>query len=131
MQVGIATSHHPKLRVCQHRPSVERIDLELSGPYFDRALLLAREAATTVVLGGGEGWEAALEPILTEMANNRVIGVMVGLVLTTLAARAATAAVDAELAVDGVVDPSLEFIAHRAAELIQELLDGVSAAAGS
>jgi hypothetical protein len=104
---------------------VDRIEVQLSGPSFDRALLLAREAVTTVVLAGGAGWEAALEPILTEMANDREMGALVGLVLATLAAGAATAAADAELELDGEHDPPVDSLAGRAAALIEELVDGV------
>jgi hypothetical protein len=110
---------------------VDRIDVEFSGPMFERALLLAREAVTTVVFAGGPGWEAALEPVLTEMANDRAVGALVSLVLTTLAAGAATAAADAELALHGETEPSLNSLAERAVLLIGELLEGVSASASA
>ncbi len=101
--------------------------MQLSGPTFDRALLLAREAVTTVVFAGGRGWEAALEPILTEMANDRAMGALVGLVLATLAAGAAVAAADAELELHGEPDPPIELLSGRATALIEELLEGVGA----
>ena len=119
----------PEEPVCQHRRVVDRIDVEFSGPIFERALLLAREAVTTVVFAGGAGWEAALEPVLTEMANDRAVGALVSLVLTALAAGAATAAADAELALNGETEPSLNSLAERSLVLIGELLEDVSASA--
>lgn len=110
---------------------VNRIEVTLAGPRFDRACLLAREAIAAVVHGGGAGWEAALEPTLTEMANDRAVGALTSLLLTALAANAALAACSAEMDLDGEPEPSSAQLSNRALDLVDELLSDISSAAGA
>jgi len=59
--------------------------LPLSGPEFQRATILAREAVTSIVYGGPAA-EGALEFVLTESANNREVSAVLILVLAQMAA---------------------------------------------
>jgi hypothetical protein len=108
---------------------VNRIEVTLAGPRFDRASLLAREAIAAVVHGGATGWEAALEPTLTEMANDRAVGALTSLLLMAVAANAVLAARSAEMELGGEPEPSASHLADRALELVDELLCDISSAA--
>ncbi len=75
-------------------------EVPLSGPTFERALLLARLAVVDGILGG-PGAEASLEPILTEAANDRMLGSALTFVLIAVASQVAVVAAAAELELGG------------------------------
>ncbi len=100
----------------------QRIAVPLSGPSADRARNIARELVISAVLGGGEGWEAALEPMLTEMANDRVVGALTTLRLVSLAAAAVAEIAETELAAESDAQPGDSAIRDRVNILIDELL---------
>lgn len=108
---------------------MQQVDVPLTGPAFERALLLAREGIATVLLTGGHGWEAALEPVLTEMANDRQLGALAGLLLISIAANAAEAAADAELELDGDSEAADGPRALRAVALIDDIVQHLASAA--
>jgi hypothetical protein len=107
----------------------QRVELPLHGPVFERALLLAREGVTTCVLGGGPGADAALEPLLTEAANDRMLSSVLLLLLLSVAANATSVAAAAELELDGERDPDDERVAGQAAELVDEIVHVIGATA--
>lgn len=84
-----------------------------------RADAVSREILTSVLCGGGPGWEAALEPFLTEMANDRVVGALATMRLAQVAALALCEMASAEL------DPpeDLEVLVERALGIADRLLD--------
>lgn len=95
-------------------------EVSLSGPTFERAVLLARLAVVDGALGG-PGAEASLEPILTEAANDRMLGSALTFVLVAFASQAAIVAAGAELDLGGEADATNEAVAARAVQLITEL----------
>jgi len=99
---------------------VPALEVPLSGPTFERALLLARLAVVDGVLGG-PGAEASLEPILSEAANDRMLGSALTFVLVAFASQAAVVAAAAELELEGEAEAPDDAVAARAVEVVAEL----------
>jgi hypothetical protein len=98
----------------------DRLELPLSGPIFERALVLARHAVIEGIIGG-PGLEPTLEPVLTEAANDRAVGALLTFLLVGLASQAAAAAAAADLD-DGGPEPSEQAVGEHAVALIDELV---------
>jgi hypothetical protein len=98
------------------------IYLPLSGPSCDRAGRLCRTLIETAGLDGGLGWEATLEPLLTEMANDRVVGALTAIRLAQVAAAAAGELAEAELP-PGSGEAE---VAERMMRVVSELLEMVT-----
>ena len=92
--------------------------MRLTGQASERAGHLARELIATIALGGASGWEAALEPFLTEMANDRALGALTVIRLAQVAAAATAELAELELG-EG---PDDEAVAGRAMMVVDELL---------
>ncbi|HWE56678.1 MAG TPA: hypothetical protein VG435_14290 [Acidimicrobiales bacterium] len=90
--------------------------LELDGQIFDRARVLAREAAAAAIHGGPSG-EGALEFVLTEAAGDRLLSTFVCLILANL-----SGAVVRTLATEG----STGDITQAAEQLLDELMGQIS-----
>jgi hypothetical protein len=98
------------------------VELPLSGPLFERAVVLAHEAVTSAIFGGPAG-EGSLEFVLTEAANNPVVGSALSLLLTNMAAQLAMllGTIDLEEA-DGASEPDADLVRTRAVALVDSLL---------
>jgi hypothetical protein len=103
------------------------IELPLTGPEFDRALALAQEAVTAFILHGESGAHSALNPILTEAANDAVVGGLLDVALTSLAANMAVWAATLEAERDGGEASEAE-IGDHAANLVRESLAQIAEA---
>jgi hypothetical protein len=97
------------------------IELPLTGPEFDRAVALAQEAVTAFILHGESGAQSALNPILTEAANDAVVGGLLDVALTSLAANMAVWVATLEAERNGG-EASDEDIGSEAANLVRESL---------
>ena len=91
----------------------------LAGSDRLRADAVSREILTSVLCGGGPGWEAALEPFLTEMANDRVVGALATLRLAQVAALALCELASAELE----SPDDVQLLVERALASADRLLD--------
>ena len=86
--------------------------------------MVTREILATVLAGGGPGWEAALEPFLTEIANDRVVGALTTMRLAHVAAWAlweiASAGAEEPDDPDRIVEQALDIVNGLLAMLVAE-----------
>lgn len=107
----------------------EVFELPLTGPVYDRGVALAREAVTSLLHADGPAGLHSLEPILTEMANDRRVGGVTALLLASMAAAASLLAAGLELGVDE--EDTRSPAALEAAEaLVEALCDPARGAGG-
>jgi hypothetical protein len=103
------------------------VELPLSGPTFDRALVLAREAVTSVVYGGPAA-DGSLEFVLTEANNDRVLGATLTLLLAHMAGVLAGVVAELEMGDEVIVadhpsDQQAEEMLERALGVVTGFID--------
>jgi hypothetical protein len=97
----------------------QELTVLLSGPEFDRARILAREAISSVVLGGPAA-EPSLEFVLTETRNRPAVGATFALLLATVAGNMALLVADGERRNSPQSDSQIR---EDAMGLLDEMLD--------
>jgi hypothetical protein len=101
-------------------------DISLRGPIFDRAVALAREAVSSVIHRDTAG-VAALEFVLSEAANDRLVGLTLTLVLANIAGDLASMLAELDLSGDyrdGA--PPADAVREQALMVVTEILSGLS-----